>query len=179
MRIEYSLTGLHPSYGAVVRQIMDGLAVDYPLDSDLRVETYAKAGDKSVGCSSETGVIQLNRYWFSRPLDELQAAMRASDLVSLGSDVVVPWHGMTEPQHILAHEYGHQLQDCTPWWREFAESHWQQACLYPTRCRPPSGYSLASPDEFWADAFAAMRLNYPSETTRLLRERFAEGKTSA
>ena len=176
--IDFRLDGLHPSYERDVRDVISGLAADYPLVGDLRVELYRREGDGSLGCAPERGLIRLNSRWFGRPIEELRAAAETDDLV-WASGVALEWHGgMVEPGHVLTHEFGHQLQFMTPGWAEFTEPHWRQSCLDPAHCRPPSGYALGSPDEFWADAFAAMRLGYESEVARLLREFLQAGNGS-
>ena len=174
MTIEFDLAGLHLSFVRPVVDALRGLDADYPGNPLRRVELYRSAGDESMGNSDRPGVISLNARWFSRPIDELREASRDQDLVHLrGGDLVLPWHGgMEEPNHVLSHEFGHQLQATTPWWRGFAEPHWRASCLDPIHQRPVSGYALNDPEEFWADTFAAMRLGVAREITRLMRERF-------
>lgn len=175
--IDFDLDGLHPSYERAVLDVIRGLDLDYPMDAVRRVEVYRPAGDdESMGCSSAAGVISLNGRWFSRPINELREAAREDDQVILATGAPpIGYHGgMEEPIHVLTHEFAHCLADVLPGWREFAEPHWRASCADPAACRPPSGYALASADEFFADAFAAMRLGYPSEAGRLLREFLAE-----
>ncbi len=172
MSIEFALEGLHPSYERVVRDVIRGLDADYPVGAVQKVELFEKAGDESMGCSPQPGVIRLNKRWFGRPIDELREAARTDDLIFVGGfSPPIPWHGgMEEPLHLLSHEFFHCLQDKIPGWREFIEPHWQQACADPVNCRPPSGYCLATADEFWADSGAAMRLNYKGAVTGAMRE---------
>jgi len=174
--IEFSLHDLHPSYERPVRDTVRGLVSDYPIVRGLRVETYRSDGDDSMGCSPEAGLIRLNLRWFGRPIDELRDAAHTDDLVRVGgSSPPIPYHGgMEEPHHLLCHEFGHQLQFAMSGWRAFAEPHWLQSCADPVHCRPPSGYALASVDEFWADAFAALHLNYGSQLVDRMRE-FMDG----
>jgi hypothetical protein len=172
--IEFDLQGLHPSYDRVVRDVIRGLDVDYPLEAVQRVELYRgqQEGDESLGCVRTRGVISLNSRWFSKPIDELRDAARVDDLVPIGGSAPpLQWHGgMEEPLHLLSHEFGHCLADKIPKWRDFAEKHWEHSCCDPIHARPPSGYCLATPDEFWADCFAAMRLNYQYSVVGMMRK---------
>lgn len=167
--IEFQLEDLHPSFTRAVVDTLRGLDADYP--EVVRVVKLADLGG-SLADSDEPGVIVLNRRWFSAPLGELRAAAKPEDqTVRLNPEVEVMWYGgMEEPQHVLTHEFAHLLQDHLPWSEEFSRIHWEASCRDPTHCRPPSGYALASPEEFFSDTFAAMRLGYDSELTRMLRE---------
>ena len=117
------------------------------------------------------GVISLNAYWFrDRPLEELRDEARDGYLFSLpGSAQVMKWHGgMPEPQHCLAHEFGHILRDAIPGAIEWAREVWEAATHNPADAI--SGYALAGPEEFFAEAFAAYRLGINHPHARLMGE---------
>lgn len=180
MEIEFALGGLHPTFVRPVVDTLLGLDADYPLAALRKVSVFSRSNDHSMASADRPGEIALNLYWFGRPINVLQEAARERNqlyLVYLGAIDRVPlsWHGdMEEPHHVLAHEFGHCLQDVIPSWREFAESHWRQSCRDPVHCRPVSGYALVGPDEWWADTFAALRLNVDCEAVRLMRDMLGE-----
>ena len=166
------LPDLHPSYGCIIQDTLNGLAIDYPIVGDLRVSMYDREGDESMGCAPERGVIKLNRLWFAQPIAVLQEAAHIDDQVVLAEGIpTIGWHGsMEEPQHLLCHEFGHQLQMAIPGWPAFDNEQWRLACADPVAHRPPSGYSLGDAVEFGPDVFAAMRLRYPCRAGRALWE---------
>lgn len=174
--INFELGDLHYSYERIVVDTLLGLVNDYPAAGLSRVGLYEKAGDESLGNANEPGVIMLNARWFTRPLDELREAARERNYVYLQRGAYpVAWHGdMEEPHHILAHEYGHLLEDGTLGWREFITPHLEMSRRDPINCRPVSGYALVGDHEMFADTFAAMRLRINCEITRMLWE-FLEG----
>lgn len=167
--IAFDLAGLHPSFERVVVDTLRGLDADYPHDC-VRLVRLADLGD-SLADADQPGVINLNREWFSAPLTELSKFSKPEDqLVWVSPEIQLLWHGgMVEPQHVLTHEFAHQLAVKLPWAAAWAEERWRAALADPVHRRAPSGYALADPDEFWADAFAAMRLGYPSELAAELR----------
>lgn len=171
--IEFSLDGLHPSYDRILRDTYCSLDMDYPGVLHA-VELYSKEGDESMGSACQAGlcggVIKLNRFWFGEPISQLRDAARSCAPVRLaGCDIALPWHGdMEEPLHVLTHEFGHCLSDIVTGWREFITPHLIQSRLDPANCRPPSGYGMSTGDEFWSDSFAAMRLGYDTEMSRLM-----------
>jgi hypothetical protein len=170
--INFDLPDLHPSYERLVRDVLNGLAIDYPIVGDLRVSMFDREGDESLGCAPERGMIKLNKLWFGRPIEILQEAARTDDQVMLRKDApTIGWHGsMEEPQHLLCHEFGHQLQMVVPGWPAFDEEQHRLSCADPVMHRPPSGYCLSDAVEFGPDVFAAMRLRYPCRATRALWE---------
>jgi hypothetical protein len=167
---EFALAGLHPTFERPVVDTLRGLSLDYPLVELRRVLLFERPGDNSIAHASVPGEIALNARWFGRPIEELRTAARERHIIRLG-ELALAWHGdMEEPHHVLAHEFGHCLQDALPAWEAFAITHWRAACRDPVGCRPVSGYALAGPDEWWADTFAALRNHIECESTRLLGE---------
>lgn len=171
MPIEFDLRGLHPTFRRPVVDVLVQLDEDFPLDCVRRVALYdGPEGDHSMGHSDIPGLIRLNRFWFARPIDELEAAARTNEVVPWpGGDI--PWHGgMAEPQHLLTHEFFHQLQNRVEWC-PFAERGWRGCCEDPVNQRPPTGYAASGPDEYWGETGAAMVLiSTEMEATRLMRE---------
>lgn len=169
--IEFALAGIHPSYERVVVDLLRGLDADYPFGGLKRVVLFAREGDHSIADASEPGEIKLNSYWFGKPIEVLQEASNRLNYVYLGNGITIPWHGrVSEPAHVLAHEFGHCLQYVIPGWKDFATVHWSAACRDPVNCRPVSGYSFISPDEFWADTFSSLVNNDTCESTRLMND---------
>ncbi len=157
---DYQLEDLHPTYVAVVQPMFSSMSADYPACQLSAVKLFrGSLSDRSMASADEPGVIQLNSYWFSdRPLEDLREEARQGYLFCLpGSDQMIKWHGgMVEPQHVLAHEFGHLLSDALPGWRRWAEPRYQAATADPRRAI--TGYALTGVDEFWAECFAAMYL---------------------
>ena len=170
--IEFKLMGLHYSYERLVVDVLTGLAADYPRAGLRRVELYYREGDESLGNADEPGFISLNSRWFGRPIEELREAARERNQVYLSRGAYpVAWHGdMEEPQHILAHEYWHLMEDGIPEWEAFAAPHLAASRRDPVHCRPVSGYALVGEHEWWADTGAAMVLREECEATRLMRD---------
>ncbi len=158
--IDYQLEGLHPTYAAVVRPTLENLLDAFQACPLHTVKMFRGRGpDRSLANADEPGTISLNSYWFAdRPLEALREEARHGYLFCLpGSGEVIKWHGgMVEPQHLLAHEFGHVLSDVTPGWREWAELAHRAATNDPGGVI--SGYAMAGVDEFWAECFAGMYL---------------------
>jgi hypothetical protein len=175
--IDFDLEGLHPSFERPVVDILNRLDVDYPIGALRRVTVRPeKPGDESMASADKPGEIVLHGRWFGRPIEELQAAARYRNIINLRpTQLPIAWHGdMAEPDHVLSHEFGHCLQDVLPEWQTFAQIHWLASCQDPVHCWPVSGYALVGINEWWADTFAAMRLNILCEATRLMRELLSE-----
>lgn len=172
--IEFVLTGLHPSYERIVIDTLRGLEADYPYDCLQMVELFepVSGADRSMANADEPGVIRLSKFWFGQPIEVLrEASLPQHNLVEIPGLGQIAWHGsMEEPQHVLAHEYAHCLSDVIPGWHEFEQLHWRASLADPKACPPVSGYAMGGALEFGADTFAAMRLNYPQEIVRLMRE---------
>jgi hypothetical protein len=170
--IEFNLAELHPTFERPVIDTLRGLDADYPLGALSRVSLFSREGDLSMASADQPGEVKLNLYWFGKSIDVLRAAARERNQIYIGPDrIPLAWHGdMEEPHHVLAHEFGHCLQDVIPEWRAFSETHWLQSCRDPVNCLPVSGYTLVGPDEWWADTFAALRLNVSCEAVRLMRD---------
>ena len=179
--IDFKLSGLHYSYERLVVDTLAGLANDYPQAGLEVVGLYSRDGDESLGNADQPGRIMLNARWFGQPIEELREAANLRNQVYLRADAYpVAWHGdMEEPHHILAHEYGHLLEDGIPEWEDFAVPHLAAARRDPVHCRPVSGYALAGTHEWWADTFAAMRLRLDCEATRLMKEFLERATVSA
>lgn len=160
MATDFQLEELHPTYVAVVRPMLDGMLADYPACPLRAVRLFrGSASDRSLASADEPGVIALNAHWFSdRSLEDLREEARQGYLFCLpGSELTIKWHGgMVEPQHVLAHEFGHVLSDAMPGWRRWAEVRHEAALADPRRAI--TGYALTGVDEFWAECFAAMHL---------------------
>lgn len=163
---------LHPTYRAVVGPALDAMLSSYPACPLKEVRVYRGVpSDRSLGNADEPGVISLNAYWFAdRDYEALREEARQGYLFVLpGCAEVLKWHGgMTEPMHLLAHEFGHVLSDVLPGYVEFAEAGWQAATADPPTA--VSGYACSGPHEWWGEAFAAawMQLDHPS--ARAVRE---------
>lgn len=165
--INFEFEGLHPSFIQPVTDTFQALVDEYPLD--LTVKLFQAEGDKSIGCSAQQGVVELNAFWFGEPIEFIQEATRNHPMVQTGQGVDIPWHGTTvEPLHVLTHEFGHQLQFLIADWKTFAEPNWKRACQDVQACSL-SGYALSSADEFWADAFSMMHLGMDTPLSAALR----------
>lgn len=155
------LAELHPSYEPIVMPTFSALKLDFPMATLKTVELYrGEQEDHSLADASTPGVIKLNAYWFvDRDVEELRQEARI-EFVLQNIDPNLPalrWHGgMTEPQHVLNHEFGHQLQDQIAGASEWAQDAWHEACF--DQRFAVSGYALSGPDEFWAEMFAAYRM---------------------
>lgn len=156
---------LHEDYQQVVPSIFEALLADYPACRLRHVELYnSSSNDRSLASADTPGTIKLNSYWFrDRPLEELRQEARTDYLVTLPrTDVTLRWHGgMVEPVHVLVHEFFHVLGDTIPGMKEWAQKQWEATTEHPETA--VSGYSLAGPDEWWAEACAAswLRVDHP------------------
>ena len=156
------LDELHLSYQPIVIPTFAGLKLDFPKATLDKIEIYRGADDdRSLADASTPGVIKLNAYWFvDRDVEELRKEAQ-TEYVLTNIDPNLPalrWHGgMTEPQHVLNHEFGHQLQDQIPGASEWAQEAWHEACF--DQSLAVSGYALSGSDEFWAEMFAAFRMS--------------------
>ena len=63
-----------------------------------------------------------------------------------------------EPRQVLVHEFFHVMAQAVLKYANWARRAWLEASLHPELS--PSGYALANPDEFWAEAMAARELGF-------------------
>ncbi len=158
--VSYELTEAHPYYQKAIPLILNRLLERYPFVKLRRVELYhPDVNDTSMGGALEGGIIQLNAYWFSGNPDRLNDAAKRDVYVPAGTTRLA-WHGGmdTEPQQVIVHEFMHILQDFCPGAVRWAEVAWRIATQYPEYA--PSGYALANPVEFWAEAMTARELGW-------------------
>lgn len=152
-------TALHPDFRIEIEAQLAALCAAYP-EVDLgAVRLFRKyADDRSLG-SVEGSDILLNAYWFAQPREKLAAAaLLGREAAPYGTPL---WHGgMTEAEHLIAHEFGHLLSSATPGAGEFAKAGHAAALADPAIA--VSGYALVDPDEWFSETFAGMRLGAPS-----------------
>lgn len=157
---------LHPTYRQVVGPELEQLMAAYPACPLKEVKVRrGPAHDRSLADADTPGVITLNAYWFTdRPMTELEDEAGRGYLFTLpGSEQVIRWHGgMREPRHVLAHEFFHVLSAVLLEYKTFASDGWEAATRIPGTV--VSGYALAGPDEWFAEACAAhwLKIDHPS-----------------
>lgn len=175
--VRFDLASVHPKF---VRQIEDTYAslMDlYPRCQLKRVESYTpKPDDRSMG-HTEGGVISFNLYWFGRDPKYLVKAAKEMPVVSVNG-MEMPWHlPLWEPVHVLHHEFYHALSDAVPGSGKWSKASWTLATANPGIA--PTGYALANPDEFWAEAGTAYEFGYANAALSREMERMLKKHRSA
>jgi hypothetical protein len=178
---DYPLNGFHNEYKIEIPKILDGLKKRYPMVELDTVELCPfKEGDHSLGNATKKGRIQFNPYWFTKPIAVLNEASRDKTPMKLkacGSDsdkmVTIPYHGamISEPHHVVTHEFGHLVSDAIPQWEAFADSMMKWARQDPHEFSP-GGYSLTNPAEFFAELFAETEIFGSIKPRNLVMKRF-------
>ena len=160
--IDFHLDKADKGYQEKIVVILTALQSRYPQAKLREVCIFdPKPDDKSMG-NTVKGVIRLNAFWFSKKPSFLQEAA-VKDIIVPVNGKRVSWHGalISEPEHVLTHEFGHVLTDALPNWKEWARPRFKQATMNPETA--PSGYALADMDEFFAENFALVDLGLASE----------------
>ena len=164
---QIDLAAFHPTYHAPMQDTFADLTRRYPVANLQKVLAFDRPGDESMGYATKNA-IHLNRHWFSKPLDVLRRAAIGGRILR-GAEGVAAWHDdMDEPRHVLTHEFGHLLADALPGYAAFARDGWLAATREPGLAA--SGYSLADPDEWFAETFAAAELGARGEQADRLME---------
>lgn len=161
--MKYELADAHPAFRPLIKRTIDDLFEQYPRCPLRAVRIYArKPGDRSMGNTTENGVISLNPYWFARDPAILEEAGRKQPIVRVGR-VELLWHiPAQEPIHVLVHEFGHVLGPTLDGYQEWCLSWWRRATANPENA--PTGYALANPTEYFAEAFALTELGYSGKS---------------
>lgn len=155
--VDFRLDGAHPAYRPLIERMIGDLLERYPAALLRTVRIYdPPEGDRSMGYTKK-GMISLNAHWFGRDPAVLRDEALTRPAVLLQGRRVA-WHGgmIEEPDHLLAHEFGHVLSDALPGWRDFAGAARRVASRNPGMA--VSGYGLVDDDEYWAECFAAFEL---------------------
>jgi hypothetical protein len=153
--VRFSLDRAHPEHRDKIEGLIRGLLSHYPWVPLREVRLYQpKGNDRSLGDASKKGVISLNSYWFACDPKILEEA--AENRVR--SPDGVAFHGLMaiEPDHVVTHEFGHILTDARPDWKAWTEPRWRAATRDTSSA--PSGYAVANPGEYFAEAFAEYAL---------------------
>lgn len=151
------VTILHSSFRIPIAAALFPLRERYGLEPKLKMYDPPE-GDTSLG-STEGTTISMNAFWFAEPIDKLREAAAEGNRTI--SDLVPTWHGgMPEPDQFVTHEMGHVLWNAKlhdrPEFQRFVQEGYAAALADPASA--VSGYSLAHPDEFWAEVFCAAEI---------------------
>lgn len=160
MPVDFDLAGAHSEFQRVIPSILLPLYERYPGALLRRVCLYDPAeGDTSMGATYDDGTVKLNKYWFGRDPYYLSAAAKRHAVVDVEGSPM-GWHGpmVCEPPQLLSHEFGHCAWNGLPREQveEWTSERWRAATRRPHLA--PSGYALASPDEFFSEIFALCEL---------------------
>jgi len=153
--LKFDLDLAHQSCEAPLRHGFEKLHAKWP-GVKLRgvaIVPPKRDGDISMGhYDEETGDVGLNSYWFSQPIEILRGAATAPPA----------FHGaMTaEPDHVIAHEFGHAVEWTRPEIRPRLHQVWERATRQPDQCF--AQYALTNPCEYWGELFALVSLGLES-----------------
>lgn len=143
---------MHPAFEPMIVGGFEALAAAFP---DVTVKYVwvgepRRRGDVSMGYFDEDGkYIRLNSHWLGREPSVLRAAALEPPL----------FHGrMTqEPEHLIAHEFGHAFEWSNPTIRPRIKEVWSAATKRPkSECF--ADYALTNPCEYFGELFALVRM---------------------
>jgi hypothetical protein len=164
--IDYDLDKAHPDYQKLIPELINQVIERYP-QIPLKKVTIFDARNKScwwcnrsLGNADEKGIIKFNAYWFTQPAKVLQQAA-LDDYVQFVNGQAILWHGifgLSEPDHLAAHECGHCLAQVVKDAAKWAKDKWLEATYNVNLA--PSGYAVASGSEFFAEYFAMIYLGF-------------------
>jgi DNA topoisomerase-1 len=152
--VDFELDAAHPAHRVKIEGMIRGLCARYPRVPLKAVRIYQpEPDDRSMGNADEDGVISFNGFWFSQDPQVLEDAA-VEDFIVPVAGKMMGWHGamIDEPEHVIAHEFGHFAIQSLPELKQWAEELWQELTEDPAKA--PAGYALAGPDECGAEVFA-------------------------
>lgn len=157
--MKFELKDAHPEVVPLIRDRFGLLIAKYPFVRLNLVSLYTPKSDddRSMGYTTDDGEIYFNKYWFSKPIKELNLASHEATRVPIGPREM-RWHGrmFLEPDHVCTHEFGHAMADSVPSWGAWADAGWRAATSNPENA--VSAYGLANASEWSAEQFAAVEL---------------------
>lgn len=151
------MTSLHPSLAIPIAVELHRLRERYGVEPTVRVYDPPE-GDTSLGSTQGT-TISCNAHWFAEPIGKLVGAARVGD--ARGDPGMPTFHArLPEPRQFAVHEFGHCLWNARlhtiPEFVRFRDA--GHAAVLADPGTAPSGYSLAHPDEFFAEAFCCAEI---------------------